>query len=84
MFNWHEIEELARIRYELNHEALTGPQRLKQQALEEMEALRRPLRSRLAEALVRLSARLDPKTVVITETAAGDHLVEGRLAAYLR
>jgi hypothetical protein len=50
------------------------------QLLLELKAERRPLRSRLAMALVRMGARLDPATLAAHDT---DALAEGRLAGYL-
>ena len=61
---------------------MTDLERATIELLEERAAARKPLRSRLASALVRMGARLDPHTVVVHEGV--EPLVEGRLAAYLR
>lgn len=82
MFNWREIEELATARLQQSHRCLSEPERLRIQFLDEIEAARRPLRSRLASALVRIGARLDPHVVVVRE--ADDAVLDGRQAVYLR
>ncbi len=82
MFNWNEIEELARGRQDWLHATLTDQERHLQEFLAERAASRPHLRSRVATALVRLGAHLDPHSVVLHQSEEAQF--EGRLAAYLR
>jgi hypothetical protein len=80
MFNWSDAEFAAAARQSELSRCLERPQLERVQLLLELKAERRPLRSRLAMALVRMGARLDPATLAAHDT---DALAEGRLAGYL-
>jgi hypothetical protein len=82
MINWIEIEEWARTREDIAAQ-VTRIDRERIEVLQDHEASRRPVKARVAASLVRIGARLDPKTVVLHESGE-DALFEGRLAAYLR
>lgn len=81
MINWYEVEAWAARFGEIG--ALTDIERQRIDLLAGIDAARKPLRGRVAAGLVRLGAKLDPKVVLIEESADGA-LAEGRLAAYLR
>ena len=84
MFNWSEIEETARLR----QEELAVPLSNDEIALIEFNnivAPRKPVRSQIAKALIRLSERFDAH-VVAEHARQSQHqaLVEARMAAYPR
>jgi hypothetical protein len=83
MLNWIEAEEWAKTRFAHVERCMTDLERATLELLAERAAARKPLRARLASAMVRIGARIDPHTVVVHEDA-DEPLVEGRLAAYLR
>jgi hypothetical protein len=80
MFNWGEAEAAAATRHVELSRCLERPQLERLELLQGLRAARRPLRSRLAMALVRMGARLDPATLAAHDS---DALAEGRLAGYL-
>ena len=83
MFNWAELEEWARVQTERFTQSLSAAEVARLEVIEEYERSRKTLRGRLAAALVRFGARLDPDIVVLETPEAGDAVLEGRLAAYL-
>jgi hypothetical protein len=85
MFNWQEVEGLARLRSEQLSQCLSDDEIARLELIAELEAARKPLKARLAAALVRLGARLDPGTVTIESPHSDEGVLdEGRLSAYFR
>ena len=85
MFNWNEIEQVARLRQDDISASLSEIEFARMEAVTRGDSSKRPLRTRLASALVRLSAHLDPEIALHPAHAAElDDLIEGRMPAYLR
>jgi hypothetical protein len=85
MFNWQEVEGLARLRSEQLSQCLSDDEIARLELIAELEAARKPLKARLAHTLVRIGAWLDPGTVTIESPHSDEGvLAEGRLSAYFR